>query len=242
MPDLHAPRRASWILRLFLLVLGGNIGLLLLGLLVVPRDLGSAQGLAVLLATMGLQGGLAVLALVGPVAFHHFPRTMGISLALGGLFAMAYLGILACEIAGIQLSFDTGSGTIYALFVGAAFIAGALASLRTQRLRDGVVASAWALVTGTAIWSLGMLLLNYSLWGSPHWYQFWQGDGALNDFRQSGSTDLAVFLLQDMQGALFFHPILSAVIGTVGGFIGGSLILGPLVLWRRLRRFAVTRA
>jgi hypothetical protein len=234
---LRALRRTSWMQRLFLLVLGCNSGLLLLGLRVVPADLGSAQGPAVLLATVGLQGGLALLALVGPVSFDHFVRTIGISLALGMLFAAAYLGILACEFVGIQLSFDTGPGTIYSVFVAAALLAGALASMRTQRLRDGVVTSGWALVMGTAIWSLGVLLLNYALWGSPHWYQFWQGDGAIEDFRRSGSTDLAVFLLQDLQGALFFHPLLSAAIGAVGGFIGGCLTLEPLLLWRRLRHY-----
>jgi hypothetical protein len=215
-------------------VLGCNLVLLALGLWFVPADARSAQGLAVLLATMGMQGALALLALAGPIGFNKYPRTMGISLGLGVLFACAYLAILACDFAGIQLSFDTGPGTIYTLFVATALLAGALASLRTRRLRDGVVASCWALVIGTAIWSLGVLLLNYALWGSPHWYQFWVGDGALDDFRQSGSTDLAVFLLQDLQGAVFFHPLLSAVIGAIGGSIGGSLMLGSLALSRRL--------
>jgi hypothetical protein len=231
---LRRLERTSWIQRLFLLVLGCNVVLLPLGLHVVPADLHSVQGLGVLLATMGLQAGLALLALMGPVAFDRYSRTMGISLGFGVLFAVAYLGILACEFAGIQLSFDTGSGTIYALFVSAALFAAALASLRTQRLRDGVVASCWALVIGTAIWSLGVLVLNYALWGSPHWYAFWQGDGAIDDFRQSGSTDLAVFLLQDLQGALFFHPMLSAVIGAIGGLVGGGLVCVPAALWRLL--------
>ena len=239
---LDALGRTSWIQRLFLLVLGCNAILIVLGLWVIPADLRSIQGLGVLLATVGMQGGLALLALVGPLSFDKYPRTMTISLALGVLFALAYLGILACEFAGIQLSFDTGLGTIYILFVAAAVLAGALASLRTQRLRDGGVASCWALVIGTAIWSLGVLLLNYATWGSPHWYQFWQGDGAIDDFRRSGTTDLAVFLLQDLQGALFFHPMLSAVIGAIGGFIGGSLMLFPRLLWRRLRQATLTQA
>lgn len=239
---VQALQRTSWIERLFLLVLAGNVVLLALGVHVVPASLESADGWGTLLATIGMQGVLALLALVGPVSFAKYPRTMGISLSLGGLFALAYLGIIASEFAGIQLSFDTGPGTIYSLFVGTALLAGAFASMRTQRFRDGVVASCWALVIGTAIWSLGILLLNYALWNSSPWYHFWQGDGAIDDFRRSGSSDVAVFLLQDLQGALFFHPLLSMVIGGIGGVVSSALVLGPTALWRRLRRPGLTRS
>jgi hypothetical protein len=238
----RALRRTSWLQRLFLLVLGGNVALILLGVHVVPSTLGSAAGLGALLGALGMQVGLAVLAVVGPVSFDKFSRTMGISLRGGVLFALAYDGLLGCEFAGIQLSIDTGAVTIYVLFVGVAVLAGAAASVRTQRLRDGVAASCWALVMGTAIWSLGALLLNYALWGSPHWYQFWLGDGAVDDFHRSGSRDLAAFLLQDLQGALFFHQLLSAVIGAIGGGVGGGLALGAAALWRVLRRPTLTRA
>ena len=37
----------------------------------------------------------------------------------------------------------------------------------------------------------------------------------MDDFHRSGGQDLNAFLLQDLQGALFFHQILSAVIGAV---------------------------
>jgi hypothetical protein len=239
---LNMLRRASWIQRLFLLVVAGNVLLLLFGLRVVPAALHSIDALGALVATIGLQGGLALLALVGPASFDKYPRTMPISLGLAVLFALAYIGILACEFVGIQLSFDTGPATIYALFVGMALLAGALASIRTQRFRDGVVASCWALVMGTAIWSLGVLLLNYALWDSPQWYAFWQGDGAIDDFRRSGSTSLTLFLLQDLHGALFFHPLLSMVIGVIGGVFSTSLVLGFAVFTRRLRRLTPTGA
>jgi hypothetical protein len=99
-------------------------------------------------------------------------------------------------------------------------LAGLFASLRTQRLIEGVVAGFWALVIGTALWTVGLLIMNYALWGSSQWYQFLVGDGVLDDFRQSGSSDWSAFVLYDLRGAVFWHPILSAIIGLGGGFIG----------------------
>jgi hypothetical protein len=239
---LRALRRTSWMQRLFLLVLTGNVILIVLGLLVAPTTLSSVEGVWAMLGAIGLQGALALLALVGPVSFDKFPRAVGMSLGFGVLFAATYLGFLARDFAGSSLGIDDGPVTLYTLFVGVALLAGAAASVRSQQLRAGVVAAMWALVIGTAIWSLGVLPLNYALWGSPHWYQFWLQDGAIDDFHRSGSRDLGAFLLQDLQGALFFHQVLSAVIGTIGGFVGGSVALGSARLWRRLHGPAPTRA
>ncbi|HEV2237243.1 MAG TPA: hypothetical protein VGR57_11335, partial [Ktedonobacterales bacterium] len=169
-------------------------------------------------------------------------RTSGISLAGGALFAATYLGFLARDFAGSAVGPDDGPATIYSLFVGVAVLAGAAAAVRSQRLREGMLAAVWALVIGTAIWSLGVLLLNYTLWGSPHWYQFWLQDGAVDDFHRSGSHDLGAFLLQDLQGALFFHQVLSAVLGVVGGLVGGALALGAARGLRRARQPVQTRA
>ena len=58
--------------------------------------------------------------------------------------------------------------------------------------------------------------------GRTQWYFFWLNDGAIDDFRSSGSTNLQFFLLQDMQGALFFHPLLSVVVGAVCGVIASG--------------------
>jgi hypothetical protein len=239
---LRALRRTSWIQRLFLLVLTGNVILIVLGLLVAPATLSAVEGVWAMLGALGLQGVLALLALVGPGSFDKFPRTEGISLGCGALFAATYLGFLVRDFAGSSLGIDDGPVTLYTLFVGVALLAGAAASVRSQRLRVGVVAAIWALVIGTAIWSLGVLLLNYALWGSPHWYQFWLQDGAVDDFHRSGSHDLGAFLLQDLQGALFFHQVLSAVIGAIGGFVGGSVALGSARLWRLLHGPAPTGA
>jgi hypothetical protein len=134
---LRVLRHTSWVQRVVLLVLGINSILILLGLFVVPSTLTSAAGVGAMLGAAGLQIGLALVVLVGPLSFDHYQRTMVISLGCGVLFAAAYLGILGCEFAGIQLSFDTGPGTIYTVFVTAALLAGVVASVRTRRLRDG---------------------------------------------------------------------------------------------------------
>jgi hypothetical protein len=52
---------------------------------------------------------------------------------------------------------------------------------------------------------------------------------------------LSAFLLQDLQGALFFHPVLSVVIGSVGGVVGSSLASGSATRWRRLHQLASAR-
>jgi hypothetical protein len=235
---LHAPRHTSRIQRLFLLVLASNVVLLMVGLVVVPSARTSLDSVGALLGAIVMQVALAVLALVGPLAFAKYPRTMGISLGGGAVFALVYLGFLTRDFAGAIWGPDDGPLLIYSLFMGVALLAGALASVRSQRLGDGVAAAIWALLIGTAIWSTGVLLLNYVLWGSAHWYQFWLQDGAVDDFHRSGSHDLSAFLLQDVHGALFFHQVLSAVIAVVGGLVGSIVALVGAASWQRLVRRA----
>jgi hypothetical protein len=167
---------------------------------------------------------------------------MRISLGFGALFAAVYLGFHMRDFADVSWGPDDNSTLPYALFVATALVAGATASLRTQRLGDGVVAAVWALLIGTALWSLGVLLLNYTLWGGTQWHHFWLQDGAVDDFHCSGGQDLRAFLLQDVQGASFFHQIVSAGIGAVGGPLGSVVALGGARLWNRVRRPASTPA
>jgi hypothetical protein len=219
----HFPslKHLSWPPKVFLFFLGTNILLIIFGgVFIAPSTLSSLEGWGDLLAPIGMQVILGLLALIGPLAFAHYARSMGIALALGVLFAVAYIGLLSFEIAGIQLSFDTGPITVYCIFVIISLCTGILTSLRSRRIIEAVVAGFWALIIGTALWSLGLMVINYVIWGRSPWYQFWAGDGALDDFRQSGSTNLPAFLLQDLQGAIFWHPILSAVLGVAGGFAG----------------------
>src|SRR5258706_13048241 len=121
-----------------------------------------------MLGAIGLQGVLALLALVGPFSFDKSPRTEGICLGFGALFAATYLGFLVRDFAGSSLGIDDGPVTISTLFVGVALLAGAAASVRSQQLRAGGMGAMWGLVIGTAIWGLGGLPPNYAPWGGPH--------------------------------------------------------------------------
>ncbi len=86
---------------------------------------------------------------------------------------------------------------------------------QAQRFSHGLIAASWALVIGTAIWSMGVCLLNYANWGSKAWFSFWLKDGAIDEFRQGGTSYLNLFVLQDIQGALFSHPLLSVFLEAI---------------------------
>ena len=234
-------RPTSWTTRAVLVVLAADAVVALLGMWVVPAILRWPAGLGAMLAAVGTQFAIAVAAVFGPMSVDKRPRTAGISLALGTLFAVAYVGLLAADFAGIHLSLDGGPVTIYSLFAGVAVIAGALACWRTARLREGAVAGCWALVIGTALWSLGFVPLSYALWDSAPWYHFWLQDGAIEDFRRSGATNLGAFLLQDMYGAMVAHQVLSVVIGVAGGFLGSAIVWAPRTLARNLSHMTTTK-
>jgi hypothetical protein len=222
-------RQSSWIQRFFLLVIGCTIALILAGIFIVPSTLTSLAGVWAILGDILMQLALATLALFGPWSFQRYRQSIQISLAFGLLFALLYDGVIFGDFAGVYV--DTN---IYALFIGAAFLAGGIATYQTRQLRRGVIVATWALVIGTAVWSVGILSINYATWGSHQQYQFWLNDGAIDDFHHSGSADLNAFLLQDLQGALFFHPLLSMVLGAVSGLVGSRAAQGIVLLQQAL--------
>ena len=238
---LRFPRPASWTTRAVLVVLVADAVVALLGMRVVPAILRWPAGLGALLGAVGVQFTIAVAAVFGPMSLDKRPRTAGICLALGTLFAVAYVGLLAADFAVIHVSLNAGPATIYALFIGVAVIAGVVACWRTMRLREGAVAGCWALVVGTAMWSLGFVPLSYALWDSARWYHFWLQDGAIEDFHHSGGTNLSAFLLQDMYGAMAAHQVLSVAIGVAGGFLGSAIVWALRTLARGLGRTTTTK-
>ncbi len=207
-------QQMTWTQRLFLLIAGCNIVLILFGIHVVPTAITSLGGVGSLLGAICVQITLAALALAGPVSFQRYQSSIGISFVLGGIFALLYLG-------DIVVDFNGGSDpvNIIGIFLGVALVAGFAACIMTRQWSQGVIAAIWAPVIGTAIWSAGVMLIYYLTWGSHQQYLFWQGDGAIDDFHRSGETDLYAFILQDMQGALMAHPLLSVALGAAGGLV-----------------------
>jgi hypothetical protein len=219
-------RDSSLIQRLFALVLATNVVLIAWGIHVVPSVV-SANGIATTLATMGMQVVIACLAFFGPLSFQRLASSIGVVVLFAVLFAVSYDGILLSDFfPSVNLDFN-----VYLLFVGAPTLAGFVAGYQSGRFGRGVLVAFWALVMGTAIWSIGLLLINYAFWGSHNWFFFWQNDGGIDDFHHSRTSDVYTFLLQDMQGAIFFHPLLSAFVGAICGLIASGTAQGA----RRLR-------
>jgi hypothetical protein len=231
---LQTIRRASWRERLLAVVLGCNSLLILWGVHVVPAVI-YPSGIATTLADVGMQLAIGLLVFFGPLAFQRYSRSIGIALLLGAFFAAAYSAVLLSDfLPSVNWDFN-----VLLLFLGSASLAGFLAGYQTRRIGQGVIIGFWSLVIGTAIWSIGTMMINYAFWGSHDWYFFWKNDGAIDDFLHSGSTNLRLFILQDMQGALFFHPLLSAFIGALCGLCHPPPSQGVLLIQRTFFNHAV---
>jgi hypothetical protein len=173
-----------------------------------------------------MQIAIALLAFFGPLSFRRHSASIEIALLLGAIFAIAYDAVVLSNfLPSVNWDFN-----VLLLFLGAASVAGFLAGYQTHRIGQGVITGFWTLVIGTAIWSIGLMIINYAFWGSHQWVFFWKNDGAIDDFLHSGSTNLRLFILQDMQGALFFHPLLSGFLGALCGLAGSAVAQAVLLI------------
>jgi hypothetical protein len=202
------------------------------GIALAPEDVASLTGAGRIVADVALFVAIGAAAFFGPFALSRFVDVGDICLWTGAAFALVYGADLVLDFAGRS---PIGVSPWW-FFVAAALFASAWASYRTRRFTAGIAASAWALVVGTAIWSIAMLTTSYAFWRSAHGYAFWLRDGAVSDFHRSGEASLWPFLLQDIQGAIFFHPLLSVVLGVVCGTFGALAVLGAERTRAALRR------
>jgi hypothetical protein len=196
-----------------------DAALIIGGLALAPEALRSASGVGIVLADVGLMAAICAASVVGPLALDRYPEIDGVCLWVGLAFAVAYDGDLLLDFAGRPVSINE-----YSLFIAAAVLASSWATLRSGRLSRGVIAGGWALVVGTAIWSAGLMTISYAYWHTRSGYGFWLRDGAVSDFHHTRGTDLWLFLLQDIQGAVFFHPFLSLTLGLTCGTIAAGTI------------------
>ena len=215
--------------RVLLAAVVANSVLIVAGVFLVPATVRSLEGLGIIAADIGLQVAIAVVGLFGPVSLGRLGDAAGWCLAVGSAFALAYLGLLLFDFAGHPLALSP-----YEFFVAAALAGSIPVALRTRRVTRAALAAAWSLVLGTLLWSTGLLVTAYAFWGTRGAHGFWLRDGALADFRRSGIHNLSVFLIQDLQGALFFHPFLSAVIGISYGLVGAGVTLTAATAGQRL--------
>jgi hypothetical protein len=211
------------------------VALLVDGLLVVggvalaPGAVRSVSGVGMVIADLGLLALIGLAAVWGRVALSRFADIGEVVSWTGVAFALVYDAHLLADFAGHPLSLNP-----YLFFVAAGIGASAWATYRTRRVSHGIAAACWALVLGTMIWSIGLMTISYAYWHTQAGYAFWLRDGAVSDYRHSGATSLWLFLLQDIQGAIFFHPLLSLVIGAACGAIGAASTLTAQRLAARL--------
>jgi hypothetical protein len=199
------------------------------GVAFAPKAVRSVSGVGIVAADLGLLAAIACASVIGPFALGRLADVADVCLWTGALFAFAYDGSLLLDFLGRPLSIDP-----LELFLAAGLIASGWAANRTRRLSRGVAAGAWALLVGTAIWSVGLMAISYGFWNTRAAYGFWLRDGAVSEFRRSGGRDLGLFLIQDIEGAVFFHPLLSLALGAVCGAIGAAVVLAPGRLRARL--------
>ena len=203
---------------MLLVILAANVVLILVGISFAPDSVGSPLGVGIVAADIGMQFGLAAVACIGPIALHRLGGPGSICAVAAAAFALTYDGLLLADLEGRPLPLNP-----YLFFVTAALVVGFVLSYVTRRIGQGVLGAIWTLLLGTALWSAGFLVMIYTFWGTHHEYLFWLRDGAVNDFHRSGERNLGVFLLQDIQGALFFHPLLSFALGLAVGAVGASV-------------------
>jgi hypothetical protein len=139
-----------------------NVILILWGITVVPATVFTLAGIGRILADLGLQGAIGLLALVGPLAFQCHRPVIAISFLFGILFAVSYDGAVLADYVGVSLNVNE-----WLLFIGAASLSGFIAGYKTRQFSQGLVAAVWALLIGTATWTVGVLLMHYAFLGEP---------------------------------------------------------------------------
>jgi hypothetical protein len=202
-----------------------NAILLLLGIAIVPSTLTSQDGVVSLVAAIVMQVIVALFITVGPFAIREKDKaTLGKVMPYGFLFGIIYVGILLIEYT-LPVATDFTSFGLFIvgfLFI-LSFVVGFMAFQQEGSLKVSVRLAAQTLLLGTLIWTTGYLLIQYLSWDSPQQHRALLAEGTYDDFKRSNMTDFEAFLLQDTQGGIFFHPILTTIISILFGAIGGFM-------------------
>ncbi len=214
--------------RWVLLLAAANSALIVLGWALRDREF-SGPGLLRVAGVVLVQGLLVLAATRGPARLSRVPGLARRGLLVGGLFAVGYVLVLGWQ------SFAT---TVFPFnviwwFVGMAAVGGAWELAVSGRWTSGVLASAWTLVLGTAIWSTLWLTANLVTWGSDPWLTFWSNEGVAGSGGPLAAVGRDRYVFQDLEGAIALHPILSVVLGgVVGLLVSGVWVAGRAVRGR----------
>jgi hypothetical protein len=204
-----------------------------LGLRVFPRTLtdwkGTLPGLAAVTAVLCAY---ALLGIWGAGRLETAdPRLLRLALSFGLVAAMIYAVEIGLEY--VLLPSDNTQygfvefGLVFLCYLAAGFIA----SRTTRRVSNGAMTAVAAALISSLLWYIVLLLITYSMKGTPQQASVFRAEGNMEDFARSGSANFDAWLMQDFLGAGFFHLLLGVVVGAILGCLGG--LAGKALPWRQ---------
>ncbi len=140
-------------------------------------------------------------------------------LAAGVVFAVSMLGeylIPHGEYENVILALAT-----FGLFFVLLLAAGLSATLESNRLASGPLASVWAALIASQLWFLLLLAIYHAFVGTAQEARFLEVDQVIADFQRHGARDLRTFIFEDYMGGGFFHSLLGPLLAVPLGFLGG---------------------
>jgi hypothetical protein len=211
-----------------------NVALLWVVVFIVPQaftSLSSGAGLVAATLMQLLYGFVLLYSSIG-LATRDFAEVR-LTVVLGGAYGLVYGALMLSEyLVPVTTGYSELTGTIaVGILVVVCLVAGIATAGRTGSVWQASLAAMRAAMIGTLIWLLAYLVITYAFWGTGTQQAVLQAEGTFEDFAAHGGGDFAVFLIGDMQGAAFFHPLLSALIGLALGLAGGGI--GRLAARRR---------
>lgn len=159
------------------------------------------------------------------------PRLLRLALGFGLSAAAIYATEIVLEYVLLPRDNTRYGGVEFGLVFLCYLTAGFIAALQTRRSRNGLMAAVGAALIATLLWYIVVLSITYAMKGTPQQAAVFRAEGNLEDFAHSGSANFEAWLMQDFLGAGFYHlllsPIVATVLGSVGGFIGRFLPWRP---------------
>ncbi|MEI7846123.1 MAG: hypothetical protein WCK35_10000 [Chloroflexota bacterium] len=172
-----------------------------------------------------------VLIIYGLIGFLGFKRIYPEILSLASVFGLVASTIFASEIL-LEYAFlpkDNTNwgiiefGSIFVLF----FLCGLVTTFQSKNIKHGILAAVVSALLSSIVWLTFILLMFYLFRGTIRQELVFTAEGNFEDFARSGMNDFNTFVMEDFLGAGFFHlllsPLLATILGTLGGLVGKGL-------------------